>query len=71
MDTVVRINNVINDFAWGSFGLALLMATGILCTLANRFLQLAHCKHWFKSTFLSLRGKGTAKHEQQTKGVPS
>ena len=58
MDTVIRINNAVNEFAWGTFGLALLLGAGLICTIATRFFQIAHCGHWFKNTFGIIKGKG-------------
>ena len=51
MDTVIRINDLINGFAWGTFGLVLLLGTGILCTIITGFFQLTHLIHWVSKTF--------------------
>ncbi|WP_408070234.1 alanine/glycine:cation symporter family protein [Butyrivibrio sp. JL13D10] len=58
METVIRINNAVNSFAWGSFGLFLLLGTGLICTLATGLFQLTHIRHWVKNTFGILNGKG-------------
>ena len=58
METVIRINDTVNAFAWGTFGLSLLLGTGLICTLATRFFQITHVMHWWKSTFGSIKGKG-------------
>ena len=57
MDTVIQINKALNEFAWGTFGLSLLIGTGIICTLITRFFQISHCRHWWKNTFGIMRGK--------------
>lgn len=57
METVIRINNAVNSFAWGTFGLVLLLGTGIICTLITGFLQITHLGHWYKKTFGSIRGE--------------
>ncbi len=51
MDLIVRINDAVNGFAWGTFGLVLLLGTGLLCTVITGCLQITHIGHWFKKTF--------------------
>ncbi len=58
MESVVQINNAVNSFAWGTFGLALLMGTGLICTFATGFLQITHIRHWFMNTFGIMNSRG-------------
>ncbi len=58
METVVRINNTVNGFAWGTFGLVLLLGTGLICTVITGFFQIRHIKHWWKGTFGIMNSKG-------------
>lgn len=58
MDHIVTINDAVNGFAWGTFGLVLLLGTGLVITLATGFFQITHIGHWMKETFGSVRGKG-------------
>ena len=58
MESVVRINDALNGFAWGTFGLSLLLGTGLICTIITGFFQITHIKHWFKETFGIMRGRG-------------
>ncbi len=58
METVIRVNNAINGFAWGTFGLTLLMGTGLLCSFATGMLQVTRIRHWFKNTFGIINGRG-------------
>ncbi len=58
METVVRINDAVNGFAWGTFGLVLLLGTGLLCTVVTRVFQLSHLKHWWKKTWGTVSGEG-------------
>lgn len=51
METVVKINDTINGFAWGTFGLVLLLGTGLLCTVITGFFQITHIRHWWSRTF--------------------
>ncbi len=58
METVIRINDAINGFAWGTFGLVLLLGTGLICTVITRFFQITHIRHWWKKTFGIMKGEG-------------
>ncbi|MCR5002442.1 MAG: alanine:cation symporter family protein [Lachnospiraceae bacterium] len=50
MDTIVRVNDAVNSFAWGWFGLILLLGTGLVCTIITKFFQITHIKHWWSKT---------------------
>ncbi|MBR5733608.1 MAG: alanine:cation symporter family protein [Lachnospiraceae bacterium] len=58
MDTVIRVNDAVNGFAWGTFGLILLLGTGLVCTVITGFFQVTHIKHWFTRTFGIMRKEG-------------
>ena len=58
METVIRVNDAVNGFAWGTFGLVLLLGTGLICTVITGFFQITHLRHWWKGTFGIIRGKG-------------
>ncbi len=58
MDTVIRINNAVNGFAWGTFSLVLLLGTGLLCTVITGFFQITHIRHWWKKTFGCINKEG-------------
>ncbi|MCR5342042.1 MAG: alanine:cation symporter family protein [Butyrivibrio sp.] len=58
METVIRINDAVNNFAWGTFGLFLLLGTGLICTVITGFFQITHVVHWVKNTFGIMNGKG-------------
>lgn len=58
METVIRINDAVNGIAWGTFGLTLLLGTGLLCTVITGFFQITHIKHWASGTFGIMNGKG-------------
>lgn len=40
MEMVIRLNDTVNEFAWGFFGLVLILGAGIICTLATGFSRL-------------------------------
>ncbi len=58
METVIRINDAVNSFAWGTFGLSLLLGAGIICTVVARFFQITYLKFWMSHTFGIFNGKG-------------
>ena len=58
METIIRINNAVNDFAWGSFDLFLLLGTGLVCTVVTGFFQISHIRHWWKKTFGCINKEG-------------
>ena len=58
METVIRVNDAINGFAWGTFGIVLLLGTGLVCTVITGFFQITHIKHWFSKTFGVIREEG-------------
>ena len=47
---ITNINNVVNSFVWGPFGVALLLSAGIVLTLVNRGFQFRHIGLWLKKT---------------------
>ena len=58
METVVRINDAVNGFAWGNFGLVLLLGTGLICTAITGLFQLTHLKLWWSETFGIMNDRG-------------
>ncbi len=51
MDTVIRINDAVYEFAWGTFGIVLLLGSGFICSVITGFFQITHIGHWIKNTF--------------------
>ncbi len=70
LEAVTNVNNSINGVVWGIFGLALLIGTGIIVTLATKFFQVSHIALWWKNTIGSLFSKDVLKHRKE-KGVIS
>lgn len=65
MDTIVRVNDAVNSFAWGWFGLILLLGTGLVCTVITKFFQITHIKHWWGKTIgMVLKKESHVKTEQ-------
>ncbi|SEL74817.1 alanine or glycine:cation symporter, AGCS family [Butyrivibrio sp. ob235] len=57
METITRINDAVNSFAWGTFGLVLLLGTGLICTFITGVFQVAHLRHWWGKTFGAIKGE--------------
>ncbi len=58
MDTIISINDRVNSFAWGTFGLVLLLGTGLICTVVTGVFQITSLPHWWKKTFGVINGEG-------------
>ncbi len=59
---LTEVNGVVNSFVWGTFGLVLLVGTGILMTVLTKFFQVTHIGHWFKQTIGSVFKKSVSGH---------
>ncbi|MDR2901073.1 MAG: sodium:alanine symporter family protein [Treponema sp.] len=51
LETVQKINGVINSFVWGPYMLVLLVGTGIFFTIRTKVFQVTKIKLWWKGTF--------------------
>ena len=65
MEIITQVNNAINSFVWGMFGLVLLIGTGILMTVLTGFFQVTRIKHWFKQTLGSLFSRKVIGHAKE------
>ena len=50
VDIVTRLNNVVNGFVWGPFGLALLFCTGLWLSIRTGFFQFRRMGYWLRHT---------------------
>ena len=50
LESIANVNDSVNSVIWGSFGLILLIGTGILMTVLTKFFQVSHLGLWWKST---------------------
>jgi AGCS family alanine or glycine:cation symporter len=64
LETLERINDVVNSFVWTKTGVWLLIATGILMTLLTGGFQFSHFAHWWKKTIGSMLDKNVISHTQ-------
>ncbi len=55
---VEKVNSSLNSFVWGTFGLILLLGTGLVCMVSLGAFQIRHGGHWWKNTFGSVKGEG-------------
>ena len=65
MEIITQVNNSINGFVWGMFGLVLLIGTGILMTCLTGWFQVSRLKHWFKHTLGSMFSKKVMGHTKE------
>lgn len=61
VDTIAKINGVLNDFIWGPIMLAFFLCVGLMFTLRTKVFQITHIKEWLDITFLQLFKKGNKK----------
>ena len=50
IEAIVNVNNAVNGVVWGTFGIALLLAAGIVMTVINLGFQFKHISHWIEKT---------------------
>ena len=65
LDKIAEINGSVNGVVWGTFGLALLIGTGVIVTLCTKVFQISHIGLWFKNTLGSLFKKNVIKHRKE------
>ena len=65
MEVITQVNNSINGFVWGMFGLILLIGTGILMTCLTGVFQVSRIGHWFKNTLGSMFTKKVIGHTKE------
>ena len=65
MEIITQVNNSINGFVWGMFGLVLLIGTGILMTCCTGFFQVTRIRHWFQKTLGSMFTKKVMGHTKE------
>jgi len=65
LSTIETVNGKINGVVWGTFGLLLLVGTGIIITVLTKFFQVTHIGLWFKHTLGSLFNKDVIKHSKE------
>ena len=65
MEIITQVNNSINGFVWGMFGLVLLIGTGILMTCCTGFFQVTRIRHWFQKTLGSMFTKKVMSHTKE------
>ena len=51
---IAEVNGVIYNFVWVTIGIALLLGSGVLCTIVTKGFQFVHFKHWVKETIGSI-----------------
>lgn len=64
VQTVTEVNKAVNDFAWGWFAIAMLLGTGLICSVITRFFQITFIKEWWGKTIGSVFHKHTRKADK-------
>lgn len=64
VQTVTEVNKAVNDFAWGWFAIAMLLGTGLICSVVTRFFQITFIKEWWGKTIGSVFHKHTRKADK-------
>ncbi len=65
LEKLTDVNNAVNGFVWGWFGLILLLGTGLLATVGTKVFQISHIKHWWSNTIGSLFKKDVIGHTKE------
>ena len=65
LDKIAEINGSINSVVWGTFGLALLVGTGIIVTCCTKFFQVSRLGTWWKNTIGSMFSKEVLRHRKE------
>ena len=65
LNKIAEINGTVNSVVWGTFGLLLLIGTGVLMTVCTRFFQVSHIGLWWKNTMGSLFNKTVIGHAKE------
>ena len=65
LEWITSINNEVNSFVWGMFGLVLLIGTGILMTCVTGVFQISRIGHWWKNTIGSMFTKNVMGHTKE------
>ena len=50
LDTIAKVNGILNSIVWGWPALILLAFVGVLTTCLTKFFQVSHFGHWMKQT---------------------
>ncbi|MCQ2082010.1 MAG: alanine:cation symporter family protein [Lachnospiraceae bacterium] len=61
LESVAKVNDVVNGYAWGWPALIMLLGTGLICTIITKCFQVSHLTHWWRKTIGSVFSKDTHK----------
>lgn len=65
IETITKVNGLINGIVWGWPALILLGFVGVLMTVLTKFFQISHFGHWMKQTIGAIFGnKHVTKHTE-------
>ncbi|MBQ4137290.1 MAG: alanine:cation symporter family protein [Clostridia bacterium] len=69
LESLAKVNDVINTFVWTKTGVWLLVAVGIIMTAVTCCFQVTHIGHWMKHTIGSLFKKDVIGHSKDKKSI--
>ncbi len=69
LEALTSVNKAVNGFVWGWVGLILLLGTGVVATVATKFFQVSHIKHWWMNTIGSLFKKDVIGHTKDKASI--
>ena len=61
MEWITNVNNAINSFVWNN-GVYLLLAVGVIMTIATGLFQVLHAGHWFSETIGKISKRDVSGH---------
>lgn len=66
LEMITDVNGTVNGIVWGTFGIGLLLASGILMTIINKGFQFTHIRHWLTNTIGAIfTEKHVTKHTEK------
>ncbi|MBO7149122.1 MAG: alanine:cation symporter family protein [Clostridia bacterium] len=69
LESLAKVNDVINTFVWTKTGVWLLVAVGIIMTAVTCCFQVTHIGHWMKHTIGSLFKKDVIGHSKDKSAI--
>ena len=68
-DSLAKGNDAVNSFVWGTIGVWLLIAVGLIMTILTKCFQVSHLGHWLKKTIGSLFNKKVLSHTNEKASI--
>lgn len=69
LNVVTEVNGKVNDFIWINVGIIILLATGLIMTVATKAFQFSHLRLWWKNTVGSLLNRDVIRHAKDDHAI--